>query len=665
MAMQWAYCKRILLAGFMLLEISGSYSMAQITLQQKTEFAREVNRYRWSSETAWNGDFGKWKIDMANRFHSDAYLQFNNRLRFRDEDRFDLTALRPISRRYNTIIQGGVDWFGSGRASSQLLLFGVQMRPVTDLRIETSAGIATDRRPGIVQGTQGAPLRIDTGPAVALSAVLDSREIQGYRISFRSDAAWQRITPRRIGDLALSATAARSFGLTRLESLVRFSSHRRDTYQAVSFLNRGQARDPESIEATTSDTLDANFQIQTPIMKRLRVIAQADVRLNQRRIRTPKAPEESIIFETNFARQTLNGQVSLHYEKERIDAQLRAEYGAINERRVLSNREELPPSEAIQKRNLLQQADYDEGVFALSGRFRGVVLPELTILFIGSSRIVRHDTPLVNLDDRDEIYHTGTLAISHRRSRYLRVELRLFGSYHHTVFLNAERSAENSIQRTLRLRPSIEWTPASFTKIRLASEVRATYTADDFVLPGRRSSDQSARELRIESEIEHRIFMGTDLRFTANVSDLRLGRLSWESFTEIPFDTLRTYSAWLRVQTGRRLRGELGWRIFLRSDYDRTITVQYQLPSDEAEITPGSITRQGKRWVIQSGPSGAVYWTRGQTTLRLETWANRQRLRYRLYGQLPASSEQVIRRAARKGTRRLIPLISLSVTWRL
>ena len=257
------------------------------------------------------------------------------------------------------------------------------------------------------------------------------------------------------------------------------------------------------------------------------------------------------------------------------------------------------------------------------------------------------------------------LAISHRRSRYLRVELRLFGSYHHTVFLNAERSAENSVQRTLRLRPSMEWTPAPMTSIRLASEVRAAYTTDDFVLPGRRSSDQSAREIRLESDMEHRIFADTDLKMTASFSDLRLGRLRWESFTEIPFDTLRTYSAWFRVQTGRRLRGELGWRTFLRSDYDRAITVQYQLSSDETVTTLGTITRPGKRWVIQAGPSGAVYWIRGQTVLRLDAWANWQRLRYNLYGQLPATSEQVIRRAARKGIQRLIPLMSLSVVWKL
>ena len=615
--------------------------------------------------TQWNGRIGSWNVDMRNRFLSDAYFQYDNRLRFRDEDRFDFAAVRPMGRRYRASLRGDFDWFGTGRASSQSFLLGVQMTPFAILKFETAAGIASDRRPGIVQMDQRTPLRIDTGPAIAASVDLAPSEIQGYLFSFRSDAKWQQISPRRIGDLSLSGSANRSFGSAKVASRARFSSRRRDTYQAASFLNRGQMRDPESIEATISDTLDANVQVQASLTKSLRIIAQADIRLNERRIRTPKIPEESVIFETNFDRQTFTGQVGLHYERPGVDAQLRAEYGAINERRVLHNRSELPPSEATQKTILLQQADYDEGVFALSGSVRAEIIPTLSVLFTGSSRILRHDTPMVNLDDRDEVYHTAMFTISHRRSRDLTMELRMFGSYHHTVFLNAERSAENNVQRSLRLRPSMEWTPRSLTRIHIASEVRATYTTDDFVLPGRRSSDQSAREMRLESELEHRLFSNTDVKWSGSFSDLRLGRLSWEAFTEIPFDTLRTYTSWLRVQSGHRLRGELGWRAFLRSDYDRAITVRYQRPNDLETELRGTITRPGKRWIIQSGPSAAIYWIRGQTTLRLDTWANWQRLRYRLYGQLPPANKESIQQSARRGTRRLIPLVSLSIFWTL
>ena len=658
-------CSRCLFTLFVcLIGFFNDFAMSQSTLQQTTDFSREVNQFRWRSETIWKAHLGLWNINVSNRFVSDAYIQFDNRLRFRDEDRFMLYASRPITKRFDATIRGGFDWFGAGHASSQSLLFGVHFIPLARLNVETSVGIASDRRPGVALDGQ-IPLRIDTGPAAAISAQFAPQDLQGYEVSFQSNARLQRIEARRIGDLTVMGSAARTFGLTRFESRARFSSRRRDTYQAASFLNRGQARDPETIEATTSDTLDANLLIQAPLLNGLQVIAQADIQLNQRRVRTSKAPEESIVFETNFSRQSLTGEVSLVYEHTDVDAQLRAEYGAINEHRVLANQEDLPLSEVTQKRILLQQADYDEGGFALSGRVRGDLLPRLSVLFVGSSRILRHDTPLTNLDDRDEIYHTATLTLGHQRNRYLSLELRMFASYHHTVFLNAERSAENNVQRTLRLRPSMEWTPSSSSRIRLASEVRATYTTDDFVLPGRRSSDQSARELRLESEMEHRIFADTDVLITASFSDLRLGRLMWDSFSEVPFDTLRTLTTWARIQSGKRLRGELGWRVFLRSDYDRAISVSYQLPTDTPTSTLGRITRSGKRWIIQSGPTATLFWSRGKTTLRLDAWANWQRLRYTLYGQLPSTSADIIRQTARRGRLRLIPLMSLKVFWQL
>jgi len=666
---RWAYWKTCILSVLILYLYATGFStncvLAQSSLQQTTEFSREVNQFRWRSETAWNAHLGQWTVGVSNRFISDAYIQFDQRLRFRDEDRLSFSAMRPLTRRFDATIRGGLDWFGSGRASSQSILFGTQFTPIARLQLETAAGIATDRRPGIVQNGQRMPLRVDTGPAAFVSTIFSPPEIQGYEISFQSKALWQYITPRRIGDLDFLGTVARTFGRARLETRARFSSRRRDTYQVASFLNRNQRRDPESIEATTSDTLNANFLVQAPLVNGFRVLAQADVQLNQRRVRSAKAPQESLIFETNFARQALTGEVTLLYNNDQVDAQLSAEYGAVNERRVLTNQEDLPASEISQKRTLLQQADYDEGVFALSGTLRGDLLPRLSVLFTGSSRIVRHDTPIVNLDDRDEIYHTGTLSFLHQRNRYLSIGLRLFGSYHHTVFLNAERSAENNIQRTLRLRPSMDWTPSSTSRIRLASEVRATYTTDDFPLPGRRSSDQSARELRLESEIDQRLFSDTDLRITASYSDLRLGRLIWDTFTEVPFDTLRTLSTWVRVQSGRQLRGELGWRIFIRSDFDRAVSIVYQLPTDNPMSTLRRITRPGKRWIIQSGPSGALYWTRGQTTLSLNVWANWQRLRYSLYGTLPTLNQDIILTTARKGTRRLIPLVSLSLLWKI
>jgi hypothetical protein len=443
----------------------------------------------------------------------------------------------------------------------------------------------------------------------------------------------------------------------------------------VSFLNRADAatRPPESIEATTSDTLDVGIELDAPLSQRLRLTGRLDVGVNNRYIRTHDAPEETLFFETDFNRRAIDTEFGLGYEQANLSGRIAMQVGAATEGRSLANREVLPPTEAAQKSTLLQQADYDEGIFALLGTLRANLSSRMALSFNGSSRIVRHDTPDVNPDDRDEVYHNGEIGLLVRMSRYLQADVKVFGSFYHTVYLNAERSAENNIQRSLRLRPSLRWQPTRSTDVRVGTEIRATYTVDDFVLQGRQALDQSAREMKLEADIEQQA--GPGLRFLASgsYSDLRLGRLFWDDFTEIPFDTLRTYSGWLRVQTGRRIVADLGLRFFIRSDYDRATTVRYAQVDEQGSILmdasgtvlESSVTRPGRRWIEQVGPTATITWPMGNASaLRVNGWLNIQHVRRRLYGPLPDISAEQIREAASRGTRKIIPNLTMTMVWR-
>jgi hypothetical protein len=229
--------------------------------------------------------------------------------------------------------------------------------------------------------------------------------------------------------------------------------------------------------------------------------------------------------------------------------------------------------------------------------------------------------------------------------------------------LKAQRSAENNVQRSLRLRPSVTWRPNTHTRIELSSEVRANYTVDDFLLPGRRASDQAARELRYDLDAEHEIGRGVRIRVSGRVSDLRLGRFLHEPFAEIPFDTLRTTSVWVRLSVGERVQAEVGMRAFIRSDYDRGTTVRY-----EREDEPGvqySISRPGRRKIAQIGPTTSILWPlRGGKLIRVDGWATMQSVTNRLYGALPEGLAEVIRRAAIRGTKTLIPNLAVTMQWR-
>ena len=648
----------VTLCAWLILALGAVVAHAQSSLQVANGFQREVSRFRWTSVAAVSMRVARWQVAIDNRFLSDAFLRFDDRLHFRDENLVTIDAERPLGRRAAVGLNGRTAWFGLSRVFSQDVYGGIRVRPDDTILIEPVLGVAWDRRPGA-----GAP-RLDVGPAVGGRWHLAERDIGGYRIELGGESTWQFIRPRRGHSIALGGSAGRQFGSARLRTSLRMSSRRRDTYRAASFLNRtaGTGLPPEAVEATTSDTLDVHMQLEAPLFRGLRLLGQADVGVNSRRIRTHHSPEATLFFETDFSRRALHADLGLVYEKPELMARVSVEAGAAAEVRRLANRDVLPPLEAAQKTALLAQADYDEGAFGLSAALRASLLQRLTGSAVATSRIVRHDTPGINQDDRDEVYHNGELGLQLALSRTLRMDLKVFGSYYHAVYLKAERSAESSIQRTLRLRPSFGWRPSADTDMRFASEVRATYTVDDFQLPGP-SADRSVGPASYGSRLSWTsVLLVTYASWQRPVMRTCIwGRLLWNSFAEIPFDTLRTYRAWVHVQSARNVIADVGWRLFLRSDYDRAATVSYT--REDGRVA--TISRPGRRLIEQSGPTTTIVWAMGRSHLKVDGWINMQRIRYRIFGALPESNAHQIRQAARRGSRRLIPNVMLSVLWNL
>ncbi len=687
-----AFCAgpgRVVLAGLSVLLVA-SPVRAQIPEQAglqalregpriETGFERDINRYRWTARTLLSEEIGKWRATLDNRFQSDAFALFGDQLSFRDENILRWRIDRPLGTRWAAQARGRSHWYTQSRVFSQEVYSGVLFQPQRSLRIEPAAGLAWDRRPGIGDGVAESPLRMDIGPAYALGVTWSPASAAAYRIRVAGDAAYQFIDPRRGRALHMQGEAIRTLDRLRIATNVWYSNYRRDAYQAASFLNRAaENRVSETVEATAGDTLQASMNIEAPVYRSIRLTGSLDAGTNQRRIRTLGAPENAIFFDTAFNRRQVDGQIGVAYGVQnagRFMANLSVRTGAETERRRLTNREDLPQAQVAQKANLLQQADYDQGLFALHARGRAG-LGRFTVTFDGSSSILRHDTPEANLDDRDEVHHAGEMGMRVAMNRRASAEMRLLGAWYHTVYLSAARSAENNIRRSLRLRPAFTWTPGDRTRLRMGTEIRATYTVHDFTLPDRRAIDQSARELRYELDGEHRFRSGPALYADGSFSDLRLGSLLWDRFAEIPFDTLRTWSARLRLQvrTRKGVTASIGARLFIRSDFDRAATVRYDIRNEDGtrqldaagKPVTASIVRPGRTIIEQAGPVCSISWPMpNRSVLRLNGWLNVQNIRRRLYGALPEARADHIRQAAWSGDRKIIPNISMAASWRL
>lgn len=637
-------------------------SSSPLTLE--SGFERDVNRYRWTAGVSSSIRSGSWDVELTNRFRSDAFLLFDDRLSFRDENRTRFEAMsRRAGRLGGPVIFGGADWYSLSRVFRQDVWGGYRFWANERLWVEPALGFATDARPGFSGDATNVPVRTDAGWAAGLRFGLPTTDLGGYVTQIQGIAQVQRTSPRTGRVLRSLVDSQRMFGNTRLRTRVSGASVRRDAYQAASFLNRDDAvgRQAETVESTRSDTVMVGVDIESRLSSPLWLTGSLDVGANSRQVETLRAPADALFFDSDFNRRTVEARLAARYEGARTRARIAFSAGAEVERRQLTNAADLPPAQAAQKLNLLRQADNERGFFGVQSSFISSLRPWWDIQFDGSANILRHDTPDVNPDDRDEQLYNALLGTRFRLRDNLDLMIQVSGSRFHTVYLKAIRSAENSVQRSIRYRPSVNWRPTRDTRIRLASEVRATYTVDDFVLAGRRPTDQSAREMRYEVDAEHAVSDAMRILLTASLSDLQLGRFLDNVFAEIPFDTLRTVSAWGRIQAGRKVQAELGMRVFIRTDFDRTASVRYTIPETDQEAR---ISRMGRKRIDQVGPTMAIIWPmRRGAYLRVDGWATVQQISHRLYGDLPEGREDVIRRAASKGKRTMIPNLALTMRW--
>ncbi|MFC2085754.1 hypothetical protein ACFLRO_00925, partial [Bacteroidota bacterium] len=507
---------------------------------------------------------------------------------------------------------------------------------------------------------------VDAGPGISLSGTITERNIGGFVLGAATRNEWHFISPRFGRSLNAEASGLRSFDLGQLNVDVHFGDLVRESYQASSFLNRleGAERADDTIEATKSDTIDGSAQLDYALSGKWRFLTTASYLTSRRFVRTLKAPEDELFFDTNFNRQVADLQAVLAYNDVRSTLRLTASRSVTAERRRLDNADELPPGQAAQKSLVLRQADFDRGVLWVQATATRSMNRWFDIRGSYRASILRHDTPLSNLDDRDESLVDAQLGLVFRLHRNLQADVRLIGVRHHTVYLDGSRSGENQERQSLRLVPGMRWRPDSRTDLQLHTEVRAVYTTDDFSFAGEPRNDQSAREMKYSGSFYRQIGMGVDFLLDASHSQLMLGRLLWEDFEEVPFDSIATTTGWARLEVGRKWRAEVGLRAFYRSEFDRSLAVRF-VPDGSEGITE-TITRPGRKRLLQIGPTGSISFPLSrESQLRMSGWVQFQEVRITLYGDLPPGDEEAIVAAGLRAERRTIPNLTISVIWNL
>ena len=623
-------------------------------IEVKTLFSSAIDRYQWRGEFRFAHLWKNYTFQVQNAFISDAFG--TDKLYFQDENR-----LRWRLNKRTLSLQGYSYYFGQQQGHVHVIQGGYRAHWREHLSMSSSVGVALDTRPGAsLSPSAPPPLHTDIGPTLSLQTLWKVPSWNTYSVQLNASGEWHWISPRKSAQWHFEALINQQSAQNHLTFQLQHAHIRRDTYQALSFLNRtgSDIRSSEIIESNQTDSLTGVTRFQS-LLGPFQLLAQAYYQGIWRRFRTLRAPANAVFYNTDLNRQMLTTEIHLSTGQHRKywELTLRKESGF--EKRKLANVAQLPPVQATLKQELLQQASFVRGLLEITSTLRWPLSSKLLWRSYLHTQIQRYDTPETNPDDRDEALYRIDTGLQYMPFSSLKILLQTSASLYHTVFLKAARSAENNKQYALRFYSSLYWQPLPQTRIEWHPEIRTTYTVEDFSLPARASRNQSARELRYRGKLEHHLQEDWYIRFEGHWSRLLLGRLNWKHFSEIPSDTLHTYGGWLRTGMGKKSAVEMGWRTFIRQETRRAISVTYPLASGEAQLT-----RPGRWWIIQLGPTCTLRWEVGNRKfISLEGWLQRQYQRAELWGQLPEADQPAIEKALRQGKRQWIPYLTLHTQW--
>lgn len=575
-------------------------------------FDRNLNTYNWIGRAVVDTSAGPIRIRFiqqyaANIIHLDGIPPGGRDRLHSTQQTVSLAVQSPVSDvltpqvQWNSLLYTDEKGTGLNNASTYAVLGGADYALSPSLILTPLAGYRWDTQAGIA----------DHGLAYALGARLPATDIDGYLISGGGQFREDLLSPRKLEGHVARIGIQKAFTRFTRDSLeAGFNKTRREFYaladsniesrseQVFSFANKlDYDLDPS---LSTSLFVAINGRGLQKDLRNWNAIGPRDVQFDT------KIDEFRLDTYAQAAYRTGDGQgggwIRLFYS-ERTEAHAAQRptdsSPAIDLRYAERNRQEQIKDNTSRRTVLSGSVDVP---LTLSDR----------VSLSGSAGILRYDTPSdFNVEDRDELLVAITLATSHRISRALTLDIVLDGTQSHTVYLLKERSANNSINRVLRLSPRTTFRPVPWITSVNAFEVLANYTVYDFEQQLASVKSFSYRQFGcIDStsfDLTHRL--GIDLFAYWRVYER--GQLKWSEFRERTENTAieQTYALQLRFTPWGRTFFAVGARYFGQSRY------AYARGTKELDTFLSSV-----------GPTCTILWETGpHSRISFQGWYERRR----------------------------------------
>ena len=385
---------------------------------------------------------------------------------------------------------------------------------------------------------------VDRGPIYGLDGKLNYLTSVNFDINSALRLENEDISPRKntIRYLDLLVTNPFNPNVTNYFN-ARFNESRKDFYISADSITSQQFDITNNIESRTEtafllqDRLNYNnfldlFSLELAGRINFRTIDR-NTRYKSTSIQSPS------IFDTQVDELGIVVESGLFYRAESANAGINLNYYERDEKHITKRFEGVAESFYEQRSELESRKNNNSYRTTIS--FLGNIYPsrkdQISLSLFHSK--LKYDTPSAqNDDDRDELLTIGRLRYSRYLSPFFQMFTNLEGTLSHLVYIFSGRSANNNLNRVLRLSAGGYYSSAQFSSLN-NFEVSANYTVYDFQDVTSNLRSISFRQFTATDSTNYRITKYFSFVVTAYLKLTSQGELDWDNFAERPLRYLQ------------------------------------------------------------------------------------------------------------------------------
>jgi hypothetical protein len=431
---------------------------------------------------------------------------------------------------------------------------------------------------------------INTGPVYGLEGNLFDPGVEDFDLSSTLKLENEDISPRKntIRYLDLLVTNPFNPQVTNFFNS-KFTQSRKDFYLSADSITSTQFNINNNIESRT----ETAFLLQDHLIySELFDLFDFDLngRINYRTIdrntRYKAIIQSPSIFDTQINELGIVVESGLLYSSEFADAGINLNYSERDEKHLTKRFDGVAETFYEQRAELEARKNNNsyKATVSLMGNIHISSSDELALSLFHSK--LKYDTPSAeNDDDRDELLTIARLKYTKYLSPFFQFFSNLEGTISHLVYLFASQSANNNINRVLRLSAGGYYNGAQFSSLN-NFEVSANYTVYDFQDVASNLHSISFRQFIATDSTNYRFSKKFSFILTGYAKLTSQGELDWNNFAEAPLRYLQEIFADPKIGfTNNYLFFAIGFRYFSLKNYRYKNSDRY-LDSDFLSIGP-------------------------------------------------------------------------------